>query len=190
VDLDLANGTAKTKDMEIGVIGLNEYTRNLCRYWIKRGHSLVFADLHFTAGSYAFVESLGPQASLGLPEKVVLKSEVVVMSVPVKHLESTLDALDVRHKIVIDLVIDEHLSPTDSGNTITSFKLISERLPDAKVVKVTPKYPYYLFHIDSSDADTLYSYSNDDLAQRMVRLFIDGSGYKVIDLQVRGPIKK
>jgi predicted dinucleotide-binding enzyme len=170
--------------MEIGVIGMNEYARNLCRHWVRNGHKIFIADLHLSPGGYAFAEELGQGASLDNPQKVARQAEVLVLAVPLKHLQPTLESLHVQHKIVIDMVVE---TPSNAGAAENSFQMIRQALPDAKVVKVTSRYPWYLLHIDSSDAEILYSYSDDDLAQRMVRVYIDGSGYRMIDLKMRKP---
>ena len=169
--------------MEIGVIGLNEFSKDLCKHWISRGHKILFADLHLYSGGYAFAEELGPQVSLTLPEKAAKLSEIVVLSVPMKHLETAIQSIgDVKQKIVVDLV-DE--TKADKNSKLSSFQEIKRLLPEAKVVKVTSEYPFHLFQQTPQNPETLYSYSNDHLAQRMVRWCLDGAGYKMIDLNIQ-----
>jgi predicted dinucleotide-binding enzyme len=167
--------------MEIGVIGLNEFSKDFCKHWIARGHKILFADLHVYSAGYSVAEELGPNVTLMLPEKVARQAEILVLSVPMKHLAAAIKALgDVKQKIVIDLVIEKQ---SDEGAKLSSFQEIQQLLPEAKVVKVTAEYP---FHLHQSNApETLYFYSNDHLAQRMVRWFVDGSGYKLIDLNIQ-----
>jgi predicted dinucleotide-binding enzyme len=170
-------------EMEIGVIGLNEFSKGLCKHWIARGHRILFADLHLYSGGYAFAEELGPQVTLSLPEKVARQAEIIVISVPLKHLETAILSLgDVKQKIVIDLV-DE--TKADVNSRLSSFQLIKQLLPEAKIVKVTREYPFHLFKADAGSKETLYVYGNDQLAQRMVRWSMDGNGYKMIDLNVQ-----
>ncbi|HEU5289536.1 MAG TPA: NAD(P)-binding domain-containing protein [Cyclobacteriaceae bacterium] len=168
--------------MEIGVIGLNEFSKRLCEHWISRGHKILFADLHLYSGGYAFAEKLGPQVSLSLPEKVARQAEIIVLSVSMKHLESVILSLgDIKQKIVVDVVEEKK---SDQDLKLSSFQEIKRLLPEAKVVKVTSDYPFHLFKQDSSK-QTLYVYSNDQLAQRMVRWCMDGNGYKMIDLNIQ-----
>src|SRR5688572_29292615 len=95
--------------MEIGVIGLNEFSKNLCSHWIARGHKILFADLHLYSGGYAFAEELGPQVTLSLPEKIACQAEIIVLSVPMKYLESAIQSLgEVKQKIVVDLVEEKN----------------------------------------------------------------------------------
>lgn len=168
--------------MEIGVIGLNDFSKTLCQHWIKKGHQILYGDLHHYSQGYAIAESLGNQVSLVLPEKVGREAEVIVLSVSRKCLASAITALgQVEQKIVVDLITEEH-----GGNepTLSSFQEIQHLLPSAKVVKVTPHYPFHLYQPDPT-ARTLYFYGNDHLAQRMVKWFVDGSGFKMIDLNIQ-----
>lgn len=168
--------------MEIGVIGLNEFSKNLCKHWISRGHRILFADLHLYSGGYAFAEELGPQVTLSLPEKVARQAEIIVLSVPMKHLESAIQSLgDVKQKIVVDVVEEKK---SDKDLKLSSFQEIKRLLPEAKVVKVTTEYPFHLIKPDENK-ETLYFYGNDHLAQRMVRWCLDGNGYKMIDLNIQ-----
>jgi predicted dinucleotide-binding enzyme len=167
--------------MEIGVIGLNDFSKDFCKHWIARGHRILFADLHLYSGGYAFAEELGPQVSLSLPEKVARQSEIIVLAVPMKYLEVAISSLgDVKQKIVVDLILEK-----GEGSKLSSFYVIKQLLPEAKVVKVTPDYPFHLTQPKSKGPETLYSYSNDHLAQRMVHWFLDGLHYKMIDLNIQ-----
>lgn len=168
--------------MEIGVIGLNDFSKTLCQHWIKKGHQILFADLHHYSHGYAIAESLGHQVSLVLPEKVGREAEVIVLSVSMKNLSSAVKALgNVEQKIVVDLIVEEQ---EGSNPRLSSFQEIQHLLPAAKVVKVTPHYPFHLYTPDPT-AHTLYCYGNDHLAQRMVKWFVDGSGFKMIDLNIQ-----
>ena len=170
--------------MEIGVIGMNEFAKTLCNHWIRRGHKILFADLNLYSNGYTIAEKLGNQVSLTLPEKVGRQAEVIVLAVPMKTLPLAARALgSVQHKIVIDLIKEEK-EGLDGDRRWSSFLEIQNLLPGAKIVKVTPEYPVHLYKQESSDS-TLYFYSNDHLAQRMVRWFVDGSGFKMIDLNTQ-----
>lgn len=167
--------------MEIGVIGMNDYAKAFCKHWIKRGHKILFADLHLYSGGYALAEELGSNVSLTLPEKVARQAEIIVLAVPSKHLLTAIEGLDgLKQKIVVDLIIEDQESRAIYPKS--SYEEIQQHLPEAKVVKVTPDFPNHLYQLDA-EKNTLYSYSNDQLAQRMVRWFLDGSGYNMIDLQ-------
>jgi predicted dinucleotide-binding enzyme len=170
--------------MEIGVIGMNEFAKTLCNHWINRGHKILFADLNLYSKSYTIAEKLGKQVSLTLPEKVGRQAEVIVLAVPMKTLPLAARALGgIQHKIVIDLIKEEK-ERRDGDRPWSSFQEIQNLLPGAKIVKITPEYPVHLYNQASSDS-TLYFYSNDQLAQRMVRWFVDGSGFKMIDLNTQ-----
>ena len=159
---------------------MNEFSKDLCKHWIARGHKILFADLHLYSGGYAFAEELGPSVTLSLPEKVARQAEIIVLAVPMKQVETAIQTLgNVKQKIVVDLVDEKH-----GDAKLSSFQLITRLLPEAKVVKVTSEYPFHLYSPDSNRTEILYFYSNDQLAQRMVRWFVDGSGYKMIDLNI------
>jgi len=168
--------------MEIGVIGMNEFAKTLCNHWICRGHKILFADLNLYSKGYEVAEKLGKQVSLALPDKVGRQAEVIVLAVPMRTLPLAVRALGpVQHKIVIDLIKEEK-NGEDSRQS--SVQEIQNLLPAAKIVKVTPDYPSHIHKQNPSDS-TLYFYSNDHLARRMVRWFIDGSGFKMIDLSIQ-----
>jgi predicted dinucleotide-binding enzyme len=169
--------------MEIGVIGLNDFSKDFCKHWIARGHEILFADLHLYSSGYVFAEELGPQVSHCLPEQVARQAEIIVLAVPMKDLEAAIKSLgDVKQKIVVDLVDEKQ---GDTSARLSSFQVIKQMLPETKVVKVTPDYPFHLTQPKSNGPETLYSYSNDHLAQRMVRWFLDGLHYKMIDLNIQ-----
>ena len=170
--------------MEIGVIGMNEYAQTFCTHWLAKGHTILYADMTLYSKGYAQAESLSPKVVLSLPEKVARQAEVIVLAVPYAKLQCAVDALGpIKQKIVVDLIIEEAPHANSSQSYKSSFERIEHLLPEAKVVKVTPDYPYHLIQLGLAAGDTLYSYSNDHVAQRMVKWFVDGIGYKVIDLQ-------
>lgn len=170
--------------MEIGVIGINTYARKLCRHWIRKGHKILFADLNLYSENDANVEGLGPKVVPALPDRVVREAEIIVIAVAAAKLKSTLALLDIQQKIVVDFVIEDRENDFES-----SFDLIQSTLTQAKVVKVTPVYPYHLLNA-FEETDTLYSYSQDHLAQRMIHWSIDGSGYTMHGLDYNRLAKK
>lgn len=169
--------------MEIGVIGMNEYAETFCTHWLEKGHTILYADMTLYSKGYALAESLSPKVVLSLPEKVARQAEVIVLAVPFAKLQCAIDALGpVKQKIIVDLIIEEPQNLTSASSCKSSFEQIEQLLPEAKVVKVTPDYPYHLIQLGLAAGDTLYSYSNDHVAQRMVKWFVDGTPYKVVDL--------
>jgi len=97
--------------------------------------------------------------------------------VPPKNLETAVAAIgDIQQKIVVDLILEQ----PDRASHGSSFREIQRLLPEAKVVKITPDYPYQFS--DEAVPNILYFYSNDRLAHRMVRWVVDGAGYKMIDI--------
>jgi predicted dinucleotide-binding enzyme len=166
--------------MEIGIIGLNEISEAFCKHWLKRGHQIFYGDLSLYSAQYVQAEKLGSKVTLVLPEKLVSLSEVIVLAVAHNRLHDAIGSLgEVKQKIIIDLT-DE---PTGQRMYKSSFEEIKRLLPETKVVRVTNTYPHHLQLKKVDHGKPLYSYSNDNLAQRMVRWFVDGSGYKMIDLQ-------
>lgn len=169
--------------MEIGLLGINGLSQTLCRHWVNKGHRILFSDLNVYSEGYRFAETLGQSASLVLPEFVSRHAEVIVLSVSLKDIDAAVDALgNVSQKIVLDMVSE---GAPDSIQHST-FHHLKKKLPGAKVVKITPHFPFHLFSSDSNN--TLYSYSNDHLAQRMVKWFVDGTGYKMVDLNIQSKI--
>jgi predicted dinucleotide-binding enzyme len=168
--------------MEIGVIGMNELAVAFCRHWLKKGHRILYSDLHSYSSGYQTAEQLGEGVSLVLPAKAAREAEVIVLAIAQKNLPALAETIgDVQQKIVIDLIADE--SEQAQGTTHKrSFDEIQALLPEAKVVKITSRYPAHLFD-ERKSANTFFTYGNDTLAQRLVHWFTDGLGYKMIDLQ-------
>lgn len=166
--------------MEIGVIGINQFAKALCRHWITQGHNILFADLNIYAKSYAMAEAMGVNVRLSLPEKAASECEVLVVAVAREKLALTIPAIGkVSQKIVIDLVMDNNENDLRAPS---SFRVLRDSFPDAKIVKLTSLYPLHVVHPDALNANVLYSYTNDQLAQRMVRKCVEGSEFKLIDL--------
>jgi predicted dinucleotide-binding enzyme len=161
--------------MEIGVIGINEFTKAFCNHWIKKGHQIYYADLNPYSVGYATAEELGPSVILALPSNVAKRAEIIVIAVPQKNLLAIAEAMgDVQEKIIIDLIEDD----SEQGfrkEAKSSFDEIKELFPKAKVVKITSQFP--------RTTNTLFTYSNDRVAQRLVRWVTEGLNIKLIDLQ-------
>lgn len=175
--------------MEIGVFGINGYAASLCRHWISQGHSVLFADHLLSAEVLNLSQESGPQISFAAPSKVVQCAEIIVLAIPFQNLRETLEGLAIRQKVVIDLIIEQRDGTSGTSGAEGSFEQIQHLLPEAIVVKVTPEFPHHIFKLKSSATEGLYSYSNDQLAQRMVSWFLKGSGYEVIDLKHDNPLK-
>jgi predicted dinucleotide-binding enzyme len=175
--------------MEIGVIGINDFTEACCKHWIKNGHSILFADLYSYARSYEAAEKLGPEIKLTWPEKVARQAEVIVLAVPQRNLYAAINGLgEVKHKIIVDLI--EEAEDKRPHSFTSTFDEIQNLLPESKVVKITPDFPNHLYFPEPLAPETFFSYSNDYVAQRFVRWFMDGSGFKIIDLHKSGYAKQ
>lgn len=173
--------------MEIGVIGINDFTEACCKHWIKNGHSLLFADLYSYARSYEAAEKLGPEVKLTWPEKVARQAEVIVLAVHPHNLYAAIKGLgEVKHKIILDLVVEARGCHT----ALSSFEEIQNLLPESKVVKISADFPHRFYLPEPPSPETFYSYSNDHVAQRLIRWFMEGSGLKIIDLQKAGYAKQ
>ena len=177
--------------MEIGVIGINEYAKQFCKHWIKRGHKILFADLDRCAPSYSSASSLGPEVTLTWPETVARNAEIIVLAVHPHWVYAAIRGLgEIRHKVILDIILDEGEGRNSDPPFSSTFKEIQKLLPEAKVVKITPDFPQNLFQPEYPSTDNLYSYSNYHLAQRMVRWFMDGSGYQIIELESLKVLRK
>lgn len=173
--------------MEIGVIGINDFTEACCKHWIKNGHSILFADLYSYARSYEAAEKLGSEVTLTWPGKVARQAEIIVLAVPLHNLYAAINGLgEVKHKIILDLVVEGECH----NSTLSSFEEIQNLLPESKVVKISADFPHRFYLPEPPSPETFYSYSNDHVAQRLIRWFMEGSGLKIIDLQKAGYAKQ
>lgn len=163
--------------MDIGVMGINTFAMTFCKHWISAGHKIVFADLPGQFDIFKKVSTLGLSVSVTTPDQLASLTEIIVLGVEHHNLEKSIGLMGhVSKKIVVDLVAD-----TGTPAHQSSFVEIQKLLPDVKVVKLTSVYPHHL-HQPSGNKQVIYSYSNDQLAQRMVRWSILGSGYRMVDV--------
>ncbi|MEZ4972972.1 MAG: NAD(P)-binding domain-containing protein [Cyclobacteriaceae bacterium] len=166
--------------MDIGVMGINAFAKTFCKHWIRSGHKIVFADLPGQSDIFKKVSTLGSEVSVTTPDQLASLAEIIVLAVEHHDLEKAIGLMGhVSKKIVVDLVTDPGASAQPN-----SFFEIQRLLPEVKVVKLTDVYPDHL-HQSTDDKQVIYSYSNDQLAQRMVRWSIEGSGYHMIDVDNR-----
>jgi predicted dinucleotide-binding enzyme len=161
--------------MDIGVFGINTFAMTFCKHWIQAGHKILYADLPGRLENYHKISKLGPGVSVTTPGQIALLAEIIVLAIDYGDLKESIKSMGpIRQKIVVDLV-----AATATPFHWNSFFEIQKQLPEVKVVKLTHDYP---LHHSTQSEQVIFSYCNDQLAQRMVRWSIEGSGYQMIEV--------
>lgn len=102
--------------MKIGIIGSGNVGSALGRIWAGKGHEVMFSSRH-PEKSRALAQSVGNNASSGLPAEAVKFGDIVVLAVPWSQAENALrSAGSLDGKVLIDCT--NPLKPDYSGLAI------------------------------------------------------------------------
>jgi 8-hydroxy-5-deazaflavin:NADPH oxidoreductase len=126
-----------SENMKIGIIGSGNVGSALGEIWCKSGHAVMFSSRH-PEKLTAWAESLGSNASNGLPSQASKFGDVVVLAVPWGQVESALQSIvPLDGKILIDCT--NPLKPDYSGlvigNTTSAGEEVARMATGARVVK-------------------------------------------------------
>jgi 8-hydroxy-5-deazaflavin:NADPH oxidoreductase len=117
--------------MKIGIIGSGNVGSALGKIWAEKGHEVMFSSRH-PEKSKALAQSVGNNASSGLPVEAVKFGDVVLLAVPWTQAENALrSAGSLDGKILIDCT--NPLKPDFSGLAIGLTTSAGEE--DAKIAK-------------------------------------------------------
>lgn len=117
--------------MKIGIIGSGNVGSALGKIWAEKGHEVMFSSRH-PEKSKALAQSVGNNASSGLPEDAVKFGDLVLLAVPWSQAENALrSAGSLDGKVLIDCT--NPLKPDYSGLAIGLTTSAAEE--DAKVAR-------------------------------------------------------
>lgn len=117
--------------MKIGIIGSGNVGSALGRIWAGKGHEVMFSSRHLEK-TRALAQSVGNNASSGLPAEAAKFGDIVVLAVPWSQAENALrSAGSLDGKVLIDCT--NPLKPDYSGLAIGLTTSAAEE--DAKVAR-------------------------------------------------------
>jgi predicted dinucleotide-binding enzyme len=124
--------------MKIGFIGSGNIGSIVARKAIEAGHTVILSNSRGPESLSDLIEQLGPKASAATAQDAAEQGEVVVVTIPLKHLEHV-PAAPLAGKVIIDTMNyyperDGQIAALDSGDTTTS-EMTAAHLPQSKVVK-------------------------------------------------------
>jgi 8-hydroxy-5-deazaflavin:NADPH oxidoreductase len=121
--------------MKIGIIGSGHIGGNLARLLVKAGYDVALSNSRGPSSLRSFVHELGGQLQAVETDGAVSYGEIVIVSIPWRHLGS-LSFFNVPGKIVVDTTnpYKEDGSLYDLGTDISSNRVV-EHFPGGRVVK-------------------------------------------------------
>ena len=122
----------------VGIIGAGNIGSALAQGLVDRGYEVVVSNSRGPESLAGLVDTLGPLASAGTPEQAAEAGEWVIVTVPLKALE-TVPVAPLAGKIVLDTnnyywERDGHIAELDEKK-ITTSQMTQRHLPESKVAK-------------------------------------------------------
>jgi predicted dinucleotide-binding enzyme len=177
----------------IGLIGAGHIGSQLARLGVREGYDVVLSNSRGPETLQDLVRGLGPRARAATPAEAAAAGDVVVVTIPLKHI-GDLPAAALAGKIVIDTnnyypQRDGHIAELDAERTTTS-ELLQRQLPDSRVVKAFNHIYAAALTTDGQPAGTPHrralAIAGDDAgAKVVVAQLIDRFGFDVVDI---GPL--
>lgn len=179
--------------MRIGLIGAGNIGSTLARLAVDAGHEVVLSNSRGPETLTDLVAQLGPQARAATPAEAADRTDVVVVTIPLKNYRQVpVDAL--ADKVVIDTnnyypERDGQFPELDDGGT-TSSELLAAHLPKSKVVKAFNSIYFKDLASQGQPAGTpgrraLPLAGDDAAAKQRVADLIEEFGFDVVDV---GPL--
>jgi predicted dinucleotide-binding enzyme len=178
-----------TSPRTIGFIGAGHIGSTLARLAVEHGHRVVLSNSRGPETLADLVAELGSEASAGSPEDAAKAGDLVVVTIPVKGIDSV-PVAPLAGKVVIDTnnyypQRDGQIEDLDEHRT-TSSSLLQQHLPDAKVVKAFNHIRFSDIPTDGAPAGTpgrraLAVFGDDAEAKSVVAALIDEFGFDVVD---------
>jgi predicted dinucleotide-binding enzyme len=177
----------------IGLIGAGHIGSQVARLAVRHGYDVVISNSRGPDSLQDLVKELGPRARAATPAEAAEAGDVVVVTIPLKHIAS-IPVAPLAGKIVIDTNNyypdrDGHIRALDREETTTS-ELLQQHLPGSRVVKAFNHIYAAALTTDGQPAGTpnrraLAIAGNDADAKRVVGELIDRFGFDVVDI---GPL--
>lgn len=160
--------------MNIGIIGAGNMGSGLGKLWAEKGHKLMFSYSRDTSKLEKIAQSIGSNASVGIPTEAVQFAEVVVLSVPYGAVEDALKAAgSLKGKILFSIVnaLLPDMSGMAVGTTTSAAEEIAKLAPGARVVEALPVFAEVLNSPSRRFGDqqaTVFYTGDDELAKQVV----------------------
>ena len=127
-----------TNMTRVGIIGAGNIGSALAQGLVDRGYEVVISNSRGPETLTDLVATLGSGASAGTPEQAAEAGEWIIVTVPLKALE-TIPVAPLAGKIVLDTnnyywERDGHIAELDEKQ-ITTSQMLQRHLPESKVVK-------------------------------------------------------
>jgi len=122
----------------VGIIGAGNIGSALAQGLVDRGYEVVVSNSRGPESLADLVDTLGPLASAGTPEQAAEAGEWVIVTVPLKALD-TVPVAPLAGKVVLDTnnyywERDGHIAELDEKK-ITTSQMTQRHLPESKVAK-------------------------------------------------------
>lgn len=173
----------------IGLIGAGNIGGQLARLGVRHGYQVVVSNSRGPETLVDLVAELGDAAAAGTTEEAAAAGDVVVVTIPLKHID-LVPVAPLAGKVVIDTnnyypQRDGRIAPLDDAIATTA-GLLQQHLPDSKVVKAFNHIPAADLTDDSSPSGTvgrraLAVFGDDADARATVEAMIDEFGFDTID---------
>ncbi|WP_027346991.1 NADPH-dependent F420 reductase [Hamadaea tsunoensis] len=178
----------------IGFIGSGHIGSTVARLAVAAGHDVIMSNSRGPETLAELVAELGPLASAATPEAAAEQGDLVVVSIPLKAIDSV-PVAPLDGKVVMDTnnyypQRDGHVAALDDDST-TGSELLQQHLPDAFVVKVFNNINYKhlgtLARPDGApDRSALLVAGDSEPAKQQVTDFLDQIGYDTVDAGALG----
>ena len=179
----------------IGLIGAGHIGSQLARLAVRHGYDVLVSNSRGPDTLKNLARELGPHAAAGTPAQAAAAGDIVVVTIPLKHI-GDVPVAPLAGKIVIDTnnyypERDGSIAELDNEETTTS-ELLQRHLPASKVVKAFNHIAAAALTTDGQPAGTpnrraLAIAGNDADAKRAVGRLIDQFGFDVVDI---GPLSE
>jgi 8-hydroxy-5-deazaflavin:NADPH oxidoreductase len=173
--------------MKIGVIGSGNVGSALGRIWGKNGHLIRFSSRN-PEKLKALVESIGKNASYGLPAEAAEFGDVLVLAVPWGQAENAIKSAGILEgKILIDCTnpLKPDYSGLAVGGSTSAAEVVASLAPGAKVVKAFHSTFAALMQSESrlfgSINPTGFYCGDDSAAKAIVANLIQETGLEPLD---------
>lgn len=179
--------------MKIGIIGSGNIGGNLGLHLARAGHSVLFSSRHPEELS-DLIKEAGENSCAGKPDEAARFGDVVVLSVPFKHIESLSEELaeSLKGKVILDTCNPYPKRDGDIARQVKEDKNLREsehtarHFPDAHVVKAFNTV-YYVHLKDKAfrtgEEQMAVPLAGDDAdARRKVAGLISDIGFAPVDL--------
>ena len=177
--------------MKIGIIGSGNVGSALGKIWGKNGHEIRFSSRN-PEKLKDLAESIGKNASYGLPEEASKFGEVIALAVPWGQAENAIKSAEsLEGKILIDCTnpLKPDYSGLAVGGTTSAAEEVARLAPGAKVIKAFHTTFAALMQSESrmfgSINPTGFYCGDDAAAKAVVANLIQETGLEPLDV---GPL--